>query len=61
MLGVEPRLLRVRMAEAALRVERPLYCALSNARLIGAGARMPSWQDAIGRCLAGRRPASGRP
>jgi dTDP-4-dehydrorhamnose reductase len=60
-LEVEPRLRRVRMADVPLRAPRPLYCALSNARLTTAGFAMPSWQDAIGRCLAGRRPASGRP
>jgi dTDP-4-dehydrorhamnose reductase len=60
-LGVEPRLRRVRMADVPLRAQRPLHCALSNARLREAGAAMPSWQDAIARCLAGRRPAPARP
>jgi len=46
-LGVEPRLVPVRMAEAALRVERPLYCVLSNAKLAAAGVAMRTWQDAI--------------
>ena len=60
-LGVEPRLRRLRMADVSLRAQRPLYCALSNARLAAAGIRMPSWQDAIGRYLAGRGRAPGRP
>jgi dTDP-4-dehydrorhamnose reductase len=60
-LGVEPRLRRVRMADVPLRAQRPLYCALSNARLAAAGVAMPSWQDAIGRCLAGRRSPAARP
>jgi dTDP-4-dehydrorhamnose reductase len=60
-LGVEPRLALVRMADANLRAERPRYCVLSNAKLAAAGIVMPSWQDAIGRCLATRRPAPARP
>lgn len=60
-LGVEPRLRRLRMADVSLRAQRPLYCALSNARLAAAGIRMPSWQDAIGRYLAARARAPGRP
>jgi dTDP-4-dehydrorhamnose reductase len=60
-LGVEPRLSLVRMADAKLRAERPRYCVLSNAKLAAAGIVMPSWQDAIGRCLATRRPAPARP
>jgi dTDP-4-dehydrorhamnose reductase len=60
-LGVEPRLAPVRMADANLRAERPRYCVLSNAKLAAAGIVMPSWQDAIGRCLATRRPAPARP
>ncbi len=65
-LGVEPRLLPVRMADVALRARRPRYCALSNARLAAAGADMPAWQDALARHLAERRQAppagrSGRP
>ena len=61
-LGVEPRLRPVRMAEVKLRARRPLYCALSNARIAAAGAVMPAWQDALARHLAGRRqpPPAGR-
>jgi dTDP-4-dehydrorhamnose reductase len=51
--GVEPRLLPVRMADVRLRAERPLYCALSNQKLVSAGVMMPGWQDALRRCLAG--------
>jgi dTDP-4-dehydrorhamnose reductase len=60
-LGVEPRLRRLRMADVPLRAVRPTYCALSNAKLTAAGAGMPSWQDAMGRCLDGRRAAPARP
>jgi dTDP-4-dehydrorhamnose reductase len=48
-LGVQPRLVLRRMADAALRAQRPQYCALSNRKLVAAGARLPSWQDAIAR------------
>ncbi len=54
-VGIPPRLVSVRMADVALRASRPLYCALSNARLAAAGAPMPTWQDALRRHLAGRR------
>jgi dTDP-4-dehydrorhamnose reductase len=60
-LGVEPRLLPVRMADVSMRAQRPLYCALSNARLAAAGAGMPTWEDALGRYLAGRRTVTPRP
>jgi dTDP-4-dehydrorhamnose reductase len=59
-LGIEPRLKRVRLAEAKLGAHRPQYCALSNARLAAAGAVMPSWQDAIGRHLDTRLRATSR-
>jgi dTDP-4-dehydrorhamnose reductase len=48
-LGVEPRLVPRRMAEASLRAQRPLYCALSNRKLLATGAEMPHWRDAIAR------------
>jgi dTDP-4-dehydrorhamnose reductase len=48
-LRVEPRLVPIRMADVSLRAERPLYCALSNAKLAAAGVVMPSWQDAVAR------------
>ena len=51
-LGVEPRLVPVRMAELTLRAPRPLYCALSTAKLAAAGADMPTWQDAVRRFAA---------
>lgn len=46
-LGVEAKLVPVRMADAKLRAERPIYCVLSNAKLASAGIAMRSWQDAI--------------
>jgi dTDP-4-dehydrorhamnose reductase len=51
-LRVNPRLERVRLADAALRARRPRYCALSNAKLAAAGIALPSWQDALRRHLA---------
>jgi dTDP-4-dehydrorhamnose reductase len=48
-LGVEPRLVPVRMADVPLRAARPQYCALSNEKLRSAGIEMPTWQDALAR------------
>jgi dTDP-4-dehydrorhamnose reductase len=54
-MGVEPRLVPVRMADIKFRADRPLYCALSNAKLAAAGAVMPAWQDALAHYLASRK------
>jgi dTDP-4-dehydrorhamnose reductase len=51
LLGIEPRLTPVRMADMTLRASRPLYCALSNEKLRRAGIEMPTWQDALARSL----------
>jgi dTDP-4-dehydrorhamnose reductase len=51
LLGVEPRLTPIRMADLHLRATRPLYCALSNEKLRSIGIEMPSWQDALARSL----------
>jgi dTDP-4-dehydrorhamnose reductase len=51
-LGVEPRLVPVRLADAPMRARRPRYCALSNQKLAAAGIPMPTWQDALRRHLA---------
>jgi dTDP-4-dehydrorhamnose reductase len=53
-LGVGPRLVPIRMADAGLRAHRPLYCALSNAKLASIGIGMPTWQGALARYLASR-------
>jgi dTDP-4-dehydrorhamnose reductase len=50
--GVEPRLVAARMADVRLRAQRPLYCALSNQKLVSTGVTMPGWQDALRRYLA---------
>jgi dTDP-4-dehydrorhamnose reductase len=54
-MGVEPKLVPIRMAELGLRAPRPLYCALSIAKLAAAGVVMPSWQDAVARFIDGER------
>ncbi len=51
-LGIEPKLVPVKMADAKLRAERPLYCVLSNAKLAAIGITMPAWQDAVARYVA---------
>jgi dTDP-4-dehydrorhamnose reductase len=51
LLGVEPRLDVVTMADVAFRAVRPQYCALSNAKLASAGVHMPIWDDALARYL----------
>ena len=48
-MGVVPRFRGVRMAEATLKANRPVYCALSNRRLAAAGFPMPDWRDALTR------------
>jgi dTDP-4-dehydrorhamnose reductase len=37
------------MADAGLAATRPLFAALSNAKLVAAGVDMPTWQDALRR------------
>jgi len=53
-VGVEPRLVPVRMADIKFRADRPLYCALSNAKLAAAGFAMPTWQDALAHYVKSR-------
>jgi dTDP-4-dehydrorhamnose reductase len=57
LIGVEPRLTTVRMADMKLRATRPVYCALSNDKLRSIGIDMPTWQDALARYL--RVPPAG--
>src|SRR5437660_1032147 len=51
-LGVEPRLVPVRVADLKLRAQRPQFCALSNDKLRAAGVAMPPWQDAVARYVS---------
>jgi dTDP-4-dehydrorhamnose reductase len=57
-LGVDGRLVPVRMAEVKLRARRPKYCALSNQKLAVAGVAMPAWQDALARYIQSVRTSS---
>jgi dTDP-4-dehydrorhamnose reductase len=54
-LGVNARLVPIRLDEVKLRAARPKFCALSNAKLASAGIGMPAWQDALARFLEPRR------
>jgi dTDP-4-dehydrorhamnose reductase len=60
LLGVEPHLDEIRLADVSLKASRPQYCALSNAKLASIGIAMPSWQDALARDLAGRQVSRPR-
>jgi dTDP-4-dehydrorhamnose reductase len=51
LLGCPARLRPVKVTDVPLRAPRPQYCALSNAKLAGAGFQMPTWQDALERYL----------
>lgn len=51
-LGAQPQLVPVRVADVPMRARRPRYCALSNEKLATAGIAMPTWQDALRRHLA---------
>lgn len=55
-LGADPSLLmRTSVKDVRLKAQRPVYCALSNAKLAAAiGRPMPTWQDALSRYLRGR-------
>lgn len=52
-LGAPPELLRLTsVRDVQMRARRPVYCALSNARLEAAlGRPLPHWQDALRRYL----------
>lgn len=50
----EATLRPVSVTTVSLPAARPTYCALSNAKLCGAGVGMPSWQDAVRRHLRSR-------
>jgi dTDP-4-dehydrorhamnose reductase len=60
-LGIEPRVTPVRLADMQLRAARPAFCALSNAKLRAAGVAMPTWQDALARYMRDLRDAGDGP
>jgi dTDP-4-dehydrorhamnose reductase len=55
-LGVPARLKPITTEDVRLAASRPRFCALSNRKLAAAGFEMPTWQDAVRRWLAARRP-----
>jgi|SRR5688572_19875741 len=57
-MGVEPILRLTTSDQMVLKAARPVYCALSPRKLASAGFPMPAWQDALGRWLRSRWPAS---
>ena len=54
LLRVTPKLVPVSVRDVQMKARRPQFCALSPAKLAAAGFPMPSWQDGLRRCLAGR-------
>lgn len=52
LLGIDPELVPVKVADVPMKAKRPQYAALSNAKLASAGVPMPPWQDALKRYLA---------
>jgi dTDP-4-dehydrorhamnose reductase len=61
LLGIEPRLTPVRMADMTLRASRPMYSALSNEKLRQVGIDMPTWRDALVRYVQDLRRAGEWP
>ncbi len=62
LLGVAPRFEVMRAADVTLPAARPLYCALSNAKLQAAvGYAIPTWQDALARYLDTTMRRGGSP
>jgi len=57
-LQCESLLTPLTMDSVEMRAPRPRFCALSNAKLVGAGAVMPPWEDAVTRYLAARRAST---
>lgn len=53
-LGREGLVERISAADLRTPARRPMYCALSNAKLAAAGIGMLGWQSAVDRHLAGR-------
>ncbi len=51
LLGMDARLTPVHLADVNLRAKRPVYCALSNAKLRALGIEMPAWQESLKRYL----------
>jgi dTDP-4-dehydrorhamnose reductase len=58
LLGVTARLKTTTTDQVRFAAARPRFCALSNRKLASAGFDMPTWQDAVQRWLAVRRPTA---
>ena len=56
-LGCEPLLSPITMRDVQTPAARPRFCALSNAKIVAAGATMPTWEDALDRYLTARLAA----
>ena len=53
-LGCESLLSPITMRDVQMLAARPRYCALSNDKIVAAGATMPTWENALDRYLAAR-------
>ncbi len=53
-LGCEPLLSPITTGEVKMRAARPSFCALTNDKIVAAGATMPTWEDALDRYLTAR-------
>ena len=54
LMSLTPTIVPVEVASISFPAKRPVYCALSNEKLGGAGIHMPDWRDALARYVAGR-------
>ena len=59
-LGVLPQIEPILSADLHAVAPRPLFCALSNDKLLGVGIQIPTWQSAVRRHLAPRSAAARR-
>ena len=53
-LGRESDVSPITMSDVQMRAARPRFCALANAKIVAAGATMPTWEDALDRYLTAR-------
>ncbi len=53
-LGCESLLSPITLDEVETPAVRPRFCALSNAKIVAAGAHLPAWEDAVTRYLTAR-------
>jgi dTDP-4-dehydrorhamnose reductase len=57
LVGGAGALVPVSVRDVTLRASRPVHAALSNRKLAALGIEMPSWQDALARCVQRRFPS----